>query len=150
MVNYGDSMFIGEYQHKLDDKGRLTIPSSLREQLKENFYITRGMDGCLFLFAEKEFLEMSEKVNQLRITNKSSRGFARLFYSGAVKVSLDKQGRILIPPRLREYSNISSEVMIIGVFSRLELWDLESWENYNDDKVFNYDSLSEDVDEIDF
>lgn len=146
----GESMFIGEFKHKLDNKGRLTIPSIFREDLKDYFYLTRGMDGCLFLFTKEEFFEMSRKVNRLRITNKKSRGFARLFYSGAIQVSLDKQGRILIPPRLREYSNISSEVMVIGVFTRLELWDLNSWEEYNNDKIFNYDSLSEDVDEIDF
>lgn len=143
-------MFIGEYQHNMDSKGRLTLPSKFREDLGEDFYITKGMDNCLFVFPEKEWIKMDEKINGLKISRKEARGLARLFYAGAINASLDKMGRVLLPQTLRKYANLTKEIIIIGVSSRVEIWDREAWEIYNDDDNLNYDILTEQMADLDF
>ncbi|HHX70611.1 MAG: division/cell wall cluster transcriptional repressor MraZ [Miniphocaeibacter sp.] len=143
-------MFIGEYQHNLDTKGRLTMPSKFRDELGEEFFITKGMDNCLFVFPEKEWVKMDEKINGLKLSRKETRGLARLFYAGAISVSLDKMGRVLLPQTLRKYAGLNKEAVIIGVSSRVEIWDKEAWETYNDDDNLNYDILTEKMTDIDF
>ncbi len=142
-------MFIGEYQHNLDTKGRITMPSKFREELGNTFYITKGMDGCLFVFPEAEWIEMDKKINALRLSRKDARGIARLFYAGAIDVSLDKMGRVLLPGNLRQYASLEKEAIIIGVSSRVEIWDKDRWQSYNNDDDFNYDMLTESMADLD-
>lgn len=142
-------MFIGEYQHNLDTKGRITMPSKFREELGNTFYITKGMDGCLFVFPEEEWIEMDKKIKGLRLSRKDARGIARLFYAGAIDVSLDKMGRVLLPGNLREYASLNKEAIVIGVSSRVEIWDKDRWQSYNDDEDFNYDILTESMADLD-
>ena len=142
-------MFIGEYQHNLDTKGRITMPSKFREELGNTFYITKGMDGCLFVFPEAEWIEMDKKINALRLSRKDARGIARLFYAGAIDVSLDKMGRVLLPGHLRQYASLEKEAIIIGVSSRVEIWDKDRWQSYNNDDDFNYDMLTESMADLD-
>lgn len=142
-------MFIGEYQHNLDTKGRITMPSKFREELGNTFYITKGMDGCLFVFPEEEWIEMDKKIKGLRLSRKDARGIARLFYAGAIDVSLDKMGRVLLPGNLRQYASLEKEAIIIGVSSRVEIWDKDRWQSYNEDDDFNYDMLTESMADLD-
>ncbi|WP_300408344.1 division/cell wall cluster transcriptional repressor MraZ [Lagierella sp.] len=142
-------MFIGEYQHNLDSKGRITMPSKFRDELGKSFYITKGMDGCLFVFPEEQWIEMDKKINNLRLSRKEARGIARLFYAGAIDVSLDKMGRVLLPGNLREYAMLKKEAIVIGVSTRVEIWDKDRWESYNDDEDFNYDILTERMSDLD-
>ncbi|WP_237036454.1 division/cell wall cluster transcriptional repressor MraZ [Mediannikoviicoccus vaginalis] len=142
-------MFIGEYQHNLDTKGRITMPSKFREELGKTFYITKGMDGCLFVFPEDQWIEMDKKINALRLSRKDARGIARLFYAGAIDVSLDKMGRVLLPGNLRQYASLEKEAIIIGVSSRVEIWDKDRWQSYNNDDDFNYDMLTESMADLD-
>lgn len=138
------SMFIGEYQHSMDSKGRVIMPSKFRENLGSTFYVTKGMENCLFIFDNEEWEELATRINSMnQLSRKEARGFARLFYAGASNIEPDKQGRILLPQNLREYANIDKEVYIIGVAKRIEIWSKENWENYNDDDFLNYDTLTE-------
>lgn len=137
-------MYIGEYQNKMDEKGRVIMPSKFREELGHSFFVTKGMENCLFVFDNDEWEELGEKINDSsQLSRKESRGFARLFYAGASNSSFDKQGRILIPNHLREYANITKDVVIIGVAKRIEIWAKESWDAYNNDEFLNYETLTE-------
>jgi MraZ protein len=123
-------MFIGEYNHNLDEKGRLAIPVKFREELKGGAVVTKGLDGCLFLYPMNEWKILADKLSQLPISQANTRAFARLMLAGAMDVSLDKQGRIMIPDYLRKYINLSKKVIINGLYNRLEIWDEEGWEAY--------------------
>ncbi len=136
-------VFIGEYQHNIDDKGRLTMPSKFREALGENFVLTKGMDKCLFIFPRDEWSTFEEKLKTLPISSKDARAFTRFFFAGAAECELDKQGRIMIPSNLRNYAGVSKETYIIGVSSRLEIWSKENWEDYNEDDDLSYDAIAE-------
>ena len=121
-------MFMGEYNHTIDAKGRLIIPSKFREVLGDEFVVTKGMDGCLFVYDNEEWQAFEEKLRSLPITNKEARQFARFFLAGAAEVEVDKQGRILVPNILREFAQISKDVVLIGVASRIEIWSKERFE----------------------
>lgn len=136
-------MFIGTHQHTLDDKGRMTIPSKFREPLGYEFVLTKGLDNCLFVYPKKEWEVLEEKLKTLPMTNKDVRAFIRFFFSGATECTLDKQGRVLIPSNLREHANLDKEAVVIGVATRLEIWDKKEWENYNEDDSLSYDSIAE-------
>lgn len=136
-------MFTGEYQHTLDGKGRVIIPSKLRDGLGDRFIITRGLDQCLFVYPNSEWVRLEQKLKQLPFTKSDSRAFTRLFFSGAMELEADKQGRILIPTNLREYAGIEKEVMFIGVSNRVEVWSEESWKNYFGEANENYEELAE-------
>ena len=136
-------VFIGEYQHNADDKGRLTMPSKFREALGESFILTKGMDKCLFIFPRDEWSTFEEKLKTLPISSKDARAFTRFFFAGAAECELDKQGRIMVPSNLRHYAGISKETYIIGVSSRLEIWSKENWEDYNEDDDLSYDAIAE-------
>lgn len=127
---WGDKMFLGTFEHNMDDKNRLIIPAKYREELGNTFYITRGLENCLFLYSEKEWNQLVEKLNTLTFTKKDARNFMRFFYSGATTLELDKQGRISIPSYLVEYANITHTCKIIGVGERLEIWAEETWNNF--------------------
>lgn len=123
-------MFIGEYQHNIDEKGRLSVPAKFRSDLKDGVVVTRGLDHCLFLYPKEEWKQMAEKLAALPISQKKSRAFARLMLAGAWDAKLDSQGRVILPEYLRQYSNISKKTIITGLYNRLEIWDEESWSQY--------------------
>lgn len=127
-------MFMGEYNHTIDAKGRLIIPSKFRDALGEAFVITRGMDGCLFVYDNVEWQAFEEKIKALPLIDKSSRMFARFFLSGAAQVEVDKQGRILIPNGLREAASLEKDIVLVGVASRVEIWSKERWEGTINDE----------------
>lgn len=132
-------MFMGEYNHTIDPKGRVIVPAKFRETLGEQFVVTKGLDGCLFVYDEQEWNIFEEKLKTLPITNKEARAFVRFFLAGAATVEVDKQGRILLPGVLREFAKLEKDVVLVGVGSRVEIWSKECW---NDTTDFD------DVDEI--
>ena len=127
-------MFYGEYAHALDKKGRLILPSKFRESAKANniekFFLTRGLDKCLFMFAEEEWRAQESKFKVISFTKQQARTFNRLYFSGAVEVSPDKQGRILIPQYLKDFAEIKKDVVIVGVSNRVEIWAQEKWQKF--------------------
>ena len=123
-------MFIGEYHHSIDDKGRLIIPSKFREELGNNFIITRGIENCLFVYSLDSWNEIVRKIESLPFTKKDARTFARFFLSGASEAEFDKQGRINITSPLISYANITKECVVIGTGDRLEIWSEESWNDF--------------------
>ena len=138
------AMFMGEYHHTIDNKGRIIIPSKVRENLGENFIVTRGLDGCLFIYPKNEWNTIISKYKQLPDT-KNRRHFMRIFLSGATICEYDKQGRINIPIPLIEYANLTKDCIIIGVDERLEVWSKDNWEHFIED---NEDNLSDIADEL--
>lgn len=128
-------MLIGEFEHSLDAKGRLIMPAKLRETIGDKFVVTKGLDGCLFAFSLMEWANFEEKLKSLPLSNRSSREFTRFFLSGATECEIDKQGRFLIPTNLRESANLQKEVVIIGVGTRIEIWDKEKWNSYNNENI---------------
>lgn len=124
------TMFIGEYSHSLDDKGRIAIPIKFRNELKKGGVVTRGLDNCLFFYTKTEWEKLAEKLSALPISQSNSRAFARLMLAGAMDVEVDKQGRIIIPEYLRQFAGFKKDVVIAGLYSRLELWDAEKWAAY--------------------
>ena len=121
-------MFMGEYNHTIDAKGRLIVPSKFREALGDTFVVTKGLDGCLFVYDNEEWQAFEEKLKSLPITNKEARQFVRFFLAGATEAEVDKQGRILIPNVLREFAEITKDVVLVGVGSRIEIWSRERFE----------------------
>ncbi len=136
-------MFMGEYQHGVDAKGRLIIPAKLRDGLGERFIATKGLDKCLFVFPLKEFEAISEKLRALGMANSQARAFNRLFFSGATECELDPQGRILLPGTLREYASIEKDVVIVGVENRVEIWAQERWAEYSEEAGELYTEIAE-------
>ena len=120
-------MFMGEYNHSIDTKGRLIIPSRFRDELGDEFVVTKGLDGCLFVFPQNEWQAFEEKLKSLPLTNKSARQCARFFVAGATPCELDKQGRILLPGTLREFAGLDKDVVLTGMLNRIEIWSKEKW-----------------------
>lgn len=123
-------MFIGEYQHSIDEKGRVSVPAKFRAVLKEGAVVTRGLDKCLFLYTKSEWEMLAGKISALPIGKANSRAFSRLMLAGAMDATPDAQGRITVPEYLREYALIKKNAVIAGVGNRLELWDRDEWEEY--------------------
>lgn len=123
-------MFIGEYAHNLDDKGRLAIPAKFRRELAKGAVVTRGLDNCLFLYTKTEWAKLAEKLAALPISQANSRAFSRLMLAGAMDVELDTQGRAILPEYLRQFANLKKSVVIAGLYNRLEIWDQENWSKY--------------------
>ncbi len=123
-------MFLGEYQHTLDEKGRIAIPSKFRSALKGGAVVTRGLDGSLIVYALQEWKVLAQKLAALPISQHNSRAFARLMLAGAMDVGIDNQGRMAIPEYLRQYANMTKQVVVAGLYNRLELWDTEIWTRY--------------------
>ena len=135
-------MLIGEYEHSLDSKNRLILPSKLREDLGEKFIISKGLDGCLFGFSMKEWDNFEEKLKTLPLTNKDARDFVRFFLSGAVECAADRQGRFLIPSNLKEYAMLDKEVVLTGVGTRIEIWDKDKWKKYTSEENISADQIA--------
>lgn len=123
-------MFIGEYYYTIDPKGRIAIPSKLRSTLSKGGVITKGLDNCLFIFSLKDWQPMAEKIKGLPLSQSNSRAFSRLMLAGAMDVKLDSQGRILVPDYLRKYVGLKKDIVLAGVYDRLEIWDKKEWEKY--------------------
>ena len=123
-------MFIGEYSHSIDNKGRIQIPVKLRQELGQGAVVTRGIDKCLFLYPRPAWLKLADKLSKLPIGKASTRAFARMMLAGAMDVEIDNQGRMLVPDYLRHYAGLKKSVVVAGLYSRLELWDEASWNSY--------------------
>ncbi|MFC3525035.1 division/cell wall cluster transcriptional repressor MraZ [Marinococcus halophilus] len=143
-------MFMGEYQHNMDDKGRIIIPSRFREKLGDSFVVTRGLDGCLFVYPYDEWERIETKLKALPFTKKDARAFTRFFFSGASECELDKQGRSMIPTTLRQYAELKKECMIIGVSSRVEIWDKHKWDEYYAESEEVFPDIAENMADLDF
>ncbi len=124
-------MFIGEHKHGLDLKGRIIIPAKFRSALGERFVITKGLDKCLFVYSLDEWQALAQRLSSLPLTDKDVRMFIRFFFAGAFECELDKQGRALIPPNLREYAKLDKDIVITGVLTRIEIWSNEVWEEHS-------------------
>ena len=120
-------MFLGEFAHTIDDKGRLTIPARFRDELESGVVVTRGLDGCLWAYSRFEWEQLAQKITQMPTTNQAARNFSRFMFSSAFDSIPDRQGRILVPQNLRGYAGIQNETVVIGVMNRLELWNPEKW-----------------------
>lgn len=136
---------MGEYQHSLDEKSRLIIPARFRDDLGERFVLTRGLEHSLFLYPLPEWKAIEEKMKTLPTTQADARAFVRLFFSGAVECEPDKQGRISIPPHLREHAGIKRDSYILGVSTRIEIWAREVWEEYAKKAEESYETLAEKI-----
>ena len=141
-------MLTGEFNHSIDAKGRLIIPSKLRESLGEHFVITKGMDGCLFLYPENEWEAFEDKLRTLPLTNKKARDFKRFFLGSAVEGELDKQGRVLISSSLRAYASLDKEVVLAGVLDKVEIWGEDAWEARTADVEENIEDIASDMEDL--
>lgn len=142
-------MFYGEFQHGIDRKGRLILPAKFRDCCKdygiERFFLTRGLDACIFMFTEEEWRSQEQKFKSMPFTKKESRNFNRIFFSGAVDVLPDKQGRFIIPPYLKQYAQIKRDTVIIGVANRIEIWDKGVWESYYATSAGSFEQIAENI-----
>jgi MraZ protein len=135
-------MFIGEYTHSIDPKGRMAVPSKMRRELGGGAVITRGLDQCLWVFTKKEWENLAGKLAQLPISDPKSRAFSRLMLAGAMEVEFDSQGRALIPGYLKEYANLKREAVIAGLYNRLEIWETSAWQKFKADSEKQTDEIS--------
>ena len=126
-------MLMGEYMHTIDTKGRVIMPADFRSELGETFYVTKGLDNCLFIYGQSEWETLSAKLLQLPMAKPEARAFVRIFFAGARMMECDKQGRFLVPGNLRSYAGLKKEVVLTGVMNRAELWDKETWTRYADE-----------------
>lgn len=141
-------MLMGEFHHTLDTKGRVIIPAKFREQLGDQFYMTRGMDGCLFGYPSKQWQILEKKMQQLPLTKRDARAFVRFFYSAATECEFDRQGRIIIPRTLRDHAGLTKKCVIIGVSERFEIWSEDRWNEFSQKAEENFDNIAENM--IDF
>ena len=137
------NMFIGEYSHSIDIKKRLAVPSKFRGDLKNKVVVTRGLDKCLFIYPMKVWNVLAEKLGSLPVGESGTRSFIRLMLAGAIDVDVDKQGRILIPDYLKNYAGLSKNIIIAGLYDRLEIWDENKWNEYKKNAEKNSDEIAE-------
>lgn len=142
-------MFYGEYDHSIDRKGRLILPARFREIAKENgiekFFVTRGLDKCIFMFSEDEWRSQEQKFKNLSFTKQEARSFNRLFFSGAAEVMPDRQGRFIVPQYLKDYADIKRDAMIIGVANRIEIWDAHVWGEFYSSSRNSFEATAEKI-----
>lgn len=138
-------MFMGEYHHNIDEKGRLIIPSKFRYDLGEKFIVTRGLEGCLFVYSNEDWNNIINKLKELPFTNKDARIFMRMFLSGATECEIDRNGRINISTPLINYASIKKECVVIGVNDRLEIWSKEKFDNFFNENIDNYSDVAENL-----
>jgi MraZ protein len=136
-------VFMGEFEHSLDAKGRLTVPVKFRDGLGDAFVVTRGLDQCLFVYPTSEWQILESKLKALPMTRSDARSFVRFFFSGACECELDKQGRILLPPKLRDYAKLEKDCTLIGVSNRVEIWDTSVWSTYADEAEDSFADIAE-------
>lgn len=138
-------MFMGEYHHNVDSKGRLIIPAKFRDHLGEVFVLTRGLDQCLFGYPMSEWKVLEEKLKTLPFTKKDARAFTRFFFSGATECELDKQGRINIPTPLFQYAKLEKECVVLGVTNRIEIWSKAIWDEYFSESAESFAEIAENM-----
>lgn len=143
-------MFIGEFSHSLDDKNRLMIPVKFRSQLAEGVVVTRGLDGCLWLYGKAEFQKLAENISKLTITQKNSRDFSRLMLSGAMDLEIDRIGRVILPSYLKDYAGIKDQVVMAGVYNRIEIWPSNVWKGFKAEMEKKGSEIAENLAEIGF
>ncbi len=143
-------MFMGEYQHSIDEKGRIIVPAKFRDSLGHSFVVTRGMDNCLFVYPDKEWSVMEQKLKALPLMKSDARAFTRFFLAGATECELDKQGRVNIPSNLREHAKLDKDCVVIGVGSRVEIWGKDTWEAYSKSSEENFNDVAEKLDDFNF
>mgnify|MGYP004592200175 FL=1 len=136
-------MLLGEYEHSIDTKGRIAMPAKLREGLGGKFIITKGLDGCLFVYAMDEWQRVEQKLASLPMSRKTARDFTRFLFGGACEGECDKQGRVLLPASLRRYAGLEREAVVVGVGSRAEIWDAAKWQQYNEESAEDVNELAE-------
>ncbi len=141
-------MFMGEYRHNVDEKGRMIVPSKFRDELGSSFVVTRGLDRCLFVYPLEEWKKLEDQLKSLPFTKKKTRGRTRFFFSGAAECELDKQGRVNIAAPLRDYAKLEKECVIIGVSNRVEVWSKSNWEEYFTESEESFSEIAENI--IDF
>ena len=141
-------MFIGEYHHNLDSKGRIIVPSKFREELHTTFILTRGLDGCLTIYSLKQWEKLFEEVNKLPTTKKAARQYVRMLTSTATECTLDSQGRIQVPQFLSKPVNITKECVVIGANDHIEIWDKNAWESYYVDASNSFEEVAENLSEL--
>ena len=141
-------MFIGEYSHNLDQKGRLAVPKKFRTDLSKGAVVTRGLDNCLFLYTKIEWKKLADKLATLPFSQAKARAFARLMLAGAMDVGVDKQGRIMLPEYLRSFAGLKKQVVVAGLYNRLELWDQKNWEAYKTKSEKESENIAEDMFEL--
>ena len=142
------SLLTGEFNHSIDAKGRLIIPSKFREILGEDFVITKGLDNCLFLYPNNEWKIFEEKLRTLPLTNKNARTFTRFFLGSAVDGGLDKQGRVLVSSALRDFAKLEKDVVLVGVLNRVEIWDKSRWDDNNAIVEDNMDDIASQMEDL--
>jgi MraZ protein len=142
-------MFIGEYQHNLDQKDRLAVPAKFRMKLKQGAVVTRGLDNCLFIYTRDEWKKMADKLANLPISKSNTRAFSRFMLSGAMDVNIDKQGRIKIPEYLKKFANLKKTIVVAGVINRLELWDKAAWSAYKSSTEKASAKIAEELENLD-
>lgn len=138
-------MFLGTHTPRLDEKGRLFLPAKFREELAEGLVMTRGQERCLYVWPMHEFARLTEQMRQAPVTNKAARDYLRMLFAGASDETPDKQGRVTIPPMLREYAGLTRDCVVIGAMNRLEIWDAEAWGTYSEQQEQSFAELSEEV-----
>ncbi len=141
-------MFIGEYNHTLDTKGRLAVPKKFRDDLSMGGVVTKGLDKCLWIYTYEEWKKIATKLSNLPISQTNTRAFARLMLAGAMDVTIDRQGRVMIPEYLREFAGLGKKVVVAGLFDRLELWDESSWNEYKTKTEAEADTIAEQLSEL--
>lgn len=139
-------MFMGEFKHNIDVKGRLIMPVKFRDEMGDRFIVTRGLDGCLFGYSLERWASLHTKAQDITMMKKQAREFLRFLYTGATEVELDKQGRINLPQSLVEYAGLSKECRVVGVSDRLEIWSEEKWKSYLGNVESNIDDITESID----
>ena len=135
-------MLLGQYNHNIDEKGRVSVPAKFREELGVSFIVTKGLDNCLFAYSKDEWSKFEDKLKNLPLTNPNARNFIRFFFSGATECEIDKQGRINLPQHLRDYAELTKEVSVIGVSTRVEIWNRSKWENYTSEENMDVDDIA--------
>ncbi|ANE47362.1 cell division protein MraZ [Paenibacillus swuensis] len=143
-------MFMGEYQHTIDDKGRMIIPAKFREALGSEFVVTRGLDNCLFVYPMEEWKVLEQKLKALPLMKSDARAFTRFFFSGATECELDKQGRVNLPNTLREYGKLDKDCVVLGVSNRVEIWSKEVWEDYFNQSETSFNEIAEKLVDFNF
>jgi len=143
-------MFMGEFQHSIDDKGRIIVPAKFREPLGPQFIVTRGLDNCLFVYPMSEWGVLEQKLKSLPLMKSDARAFSRFFFSGATECELDKQGRVNLPNHLREYAKLDKDCVVIGVSNRVEVWSKAIWEGYYQQSEDTFNDIAEKLVDLDF
>ncbi|WP_125589499.1 division/cell wall cluster transcriptional repressor MraZ [Companilactobacillus jidongensis] len=143
-------MFMGEFHHTIDSKGRIIIPAKFRKEIGDAFVITRGMDGCLFGYSMEQWSKLEAQLDKLPLTKKDARAFTRFFYSAAGEMEFDKQGRVNLSSSLIEFAKLKKNCVVVGVSDRIEIWDETKWDEFNQQAEDNFEEISEKMTDFDF